>query len=113
MKIAGSCKTLFPDHRPTFSESWRSIRRASIDDVSPQNFNGTFTFSGGTAPQLDSNNQLVINPATGLPALVQISSIERYQRTLLLSSSGFSPTEVRLRGGGATQFSISGGDPQG
>ncbi len=87
------------------------IRRASVNDVSPQNFNGTFTFAGGTAPQLDANNQIVIDPATGLPALVQISSIERYRRTLLLRSLGFSPAEVRLRGGGATQFSISGGDP--
>jgi hypothetical protein len=87
------------------------VRRVSINDVSPQNFNGTFTFAGGLAPQLDANNQFVIDPATGLPALVQITSIERYRRTLLLNSLGFSPGEIRLRGGGATQFSISGGDP--
>ena len=87
------------------------IRRVSIDDVSPQNFNGTYTFGGGTAPQLDANNEVVIDPVTGLPRLVQISSIERYQRTLLLTNLGFSPAEVRLRGGGATQFSISGGEP--
>ncbi|MDQ1471841.1 MAG: hypothetical protein QOJ99_3321, partial [Bryobacterales bacterium] len=88
------------------------IRGVSIDDVSPQNFSGTFTFSGGQGPQLDANNQIVNNPATGLPLLVQITSIERYRRTLLLRSLGFSPTEVRLRGGGATQFSITGGNPE-
>ena len=88
------------------------IRRVSIDDVSPQNFNGTFTFAGSLAPQLDANNQIVLDPATGQPALVQISSIERYRRTLLLSSLGFSAANVRLRGGGPTQFSISGGDPE-
>ena len=65
------------------------IRRVSIDDVSPQNFSGTFTFSGGLAPQLDANNQIVNDPVTGLPVLVQITSIERYRRTLLLKDRGF------------------------
>src|SRR6185436_9496636 len=60
------------------------IRRVSISDLSPQNFAGTFTFSGGTAPQLDANNQIVNDPVTGLPVLTQITSIERYRRTLLL-----------------------------
>jgi len=88
------------------------IRGVSIDDVSPQNFSGTFTFSGGQAPQLDANNQIVINPATGLPLIVQITSIERYRRTLLFKDRGFSAAETRLRGGGATQFSITGGNPE-
>jgi hypothetical protein len=87
------------------------IRRVGIDDVSPQNFAGTFTFSGGLAPQLDGNNQILNDPVTGLPVLVQTTSIERYRRTLLLKDRGFSPTEIRLRGGGATQFSIAGGNP--
>ncbi len=88
------------------------IRNVRITDVSPQNFSGTFTFAGGLAPQLDANNQIVIDPATGQPAVVEISSIERYRRTLLLRSLGFSPADVRLRGGGATQFSITGGNPE-
>jgi uncharacterized membrane protein YgcG len=88
------------------------VRGVRIKDVSPQNFNGTFTFAGGLAPQLDANNQIVIDPATGQPQLVQITSIERYRRTLLLGSLGFTPAEIRLRGGGATQFSITGGNPE-
>src|SRR6266850_3167725 len=88
------------------------IRGVSIDDVSPQNFSGTFTFSGGRVPQLNASNQIVNDPATGLIAMVQITSIERYRRTLLLKSLGFSPAEIRLRGGGATQFSITGGNPE-
>lgn len=88
------------------------IRGVKIDDVSPQNFSGTFTFSGGRVPQLDANNQIVNDPATGLPLLVQITSIERYRRTLLLRGRGFSAAETRLRGGGATQFSITGGNPE-
>ncbi|HEV2904765.1 MAG TPA: hypothetical protein VGW32_06945, partial [Pyrinomonadaceae bacterium] len=87
------------------------VRGVRITDSSPQNFSGTYTFGGGTAPQLDANNQVVNDPVTGLPVLVPITSIERYRRTLLLRSLGFTPAEVRLRGGGATQFSITGGNP--
>lgn len=87
------------------------IRRIGIDDLSPQNFSGTFTFSGSRVPQLDANNQIVNDPATGLPLQVQITSIERYRRTLLLKDRGFSAAGIRLRGGGATQFSITGGNP--
>ncbi len=87
------------------------LRGVRITDTSQQNFSGTYTFGGGVAPQLDGNNQVVIDPGTGLPILVQITSIERYRRTLLLGSLGLTPTEVRLRGGGATQFSITGGNP--
>ena len=35
-------------------------RGMKITDFSPQNFGGTFTFSGGNAPQLDANNQIVL-----------------------------------------------------
>ncbi len=88
------------------------VRSVRIRDVSPQNFSGTFTFGGGLAPQLDANNQVVVDPVTGQPVLVAITSIERYRRTQLLSALGFSPAAVRLRGGGATQFSITGGNPE-
>lgn len=88
------------------------VRGVWITDRSPQNFSGTFTFAGGLAPQLDANNEIVNHPVTGLPVLIQITSIERYRRTLLLADRGFTPAEVRLRGGGATQFSITGGNPE-
>ena len=94
MKIAGSCKTLLPGPPGNILLKAGVRISASIDDVSPQNFAEHYFQRRPLAPQLDSNNQLVINPATGLPALVQISSIERYQRTLLLSNSGFSPTNA-------------------
>ncbi len=87
------------------------IRGVRITDSSPQNFSGTYTFAGGTAPQLNASNQIVNDPLTGLPVFIPITSIERYRRTLLLRSLGFTPAEVRLRGGGATQFSITGGNP--
>ncbi len=58
------------------------------------NFNGTYTFGGGTVPALDSNN-IPIPGATQV-----ISGIEQYRRTLL-----------RLPGGVPTAFSNVNGDP--
>jgi hypothetical protein len=93
--------------------SWRfgaRLRRQSDDNISPQNFGGTFTFGGGTAPVLDANNGAVLD-SVGQPELALITSIERYRRTLLFQKLGFSPSQVANLGGGATQFSIIAGDP--
>jgi hypothetical protein len=87
------------------------LRADRLRDVSRQNFAGTFTFAGGLAPQLDANNQIVTD-ASGSPVLVDITSIERYRRTLLFQQQGLTPAQIRARGGGATQFSIAGGDPE-
>jgi hypothetical protein len=87
------------------------LRVLRVLDVSPQNFNGTFTFAGGTAPLLDANNQVVLD-ASGQPVLTTITSIERYRRTLLFQQQGLTNAQIRALGGGATQFSIAGGDPQ-
>lgn len=67
------------------------LRRNSFQDSSPRNFGGTFTFAG--------------DPLLG------ISSIERYQRTMVGLQQGLSMAEIRLRGGGPTQFSIAAGNP--
>lgn len=83
------------------------LRGVHITDVSPQNFGGTFTFSGGIAPQLDANND-VVRDASGDPVLIPITSIERYRRTLLFQGR----PDMRLLGGGATQFSLAGGNPE-
>ncbi|MBS1794714.1 MAG: carboxypeptidase regulatory-like domain-containing protein [Acidobacteria bacterium] len=87
------------------------LRAGWIANSSEQNFAGTYTFGGGQAPQLDAGNEIVRDP-DGNPVLVQITSIERYRRTRLFQSLGLSPAEIRARGGGATQFSISGGEPE-
>lgn len=81
-----------------------------LNDSSPRNFQGTFVFSGGLAPELDSSNNIVLGP-NGSPILVPISSIQRYQRTLLLQQLGFLPAAIITRGGGASQFTIAGGQP--
>ena len=96
------------------THSWKfgvRFRGETDDNTSPQNFAGTFTFGGGTAPVLDSNNQPVLDPS-GMAALGPITSIERYRRTLLFQQLGFTASQIRALGGGATQFSINAGDPK-
>lgn len=92
---------------------WRfgaRLREDKVTNISPQNFGGTFTFSGGNtlAP-------VVIDPssctAPGNPALASITSIEKYRRTLIFQRLGCSATQIRLLGGGATQFTIGAGEP--
>jgi hypothetical protein len=83
------------------------LRGIRITDVSPQNFGGTFVFAGGMAPQLDANNQIV-HDANGNTVLVPITSIERFRRTLLFQGAA----ELRTLGGGSTQFTIAGGNPE-
>ena len=87
------------------------VRAETDNDVSPQNFGGTFTFSGGLVPVLNADNQVVIG-TDGNPEMEQISSIQRYQRTDILQKAGLSPEEVLALGGGASQFSIYAGNPK-
>ncbi len=80
-------------------------------DISESNYGGSFTFGGGIAPLLDANDQIVLNP-DGSPELVSITSLERYRRTLLFQGLGLSAAQIRALGGEATQFSITGGNPE-
>ncbi|MFY9620908.1 MAG: TonB-dependent receptor [Pyrinomonadaceae bacterium] len=83
------------------------VRYVRIESISPVNFGGTYTFTGGTGPTLDANDQIV----PGAPA-IQLTSIERYRRTLVFQRQNLGATQIRLLGGGATQFSIAGGNPE-
>ena len=87
------------------------LRGQTDDNISPLNFNGTYTFSGGLAPELGANNQPVLDSA-GNAVLVDISSIESYRRTLLFEQLHYSPAQIRALGGGASQFSINTGIPE-
>ncbi len=100
--------------------SWKfgmRVRAVTIDNISPTNFGGSFTFAGGYAPILNEDNQPVdpgvtCNPASPNSAACEtITSIQRYQRTLLFQQMGLSPAMISLLGGGASQFSIAGGIP--
>jgi Carboxypeptidase regulatory-like domain/TonB dependent receptor len=81
------------------------LRDVHINQFSPQNFGGTFTFFGGAlGPVLDANNQ-----PTGETEI--ITSIERFRRTQIFLAQGLSSAQIRLLGGGASQFRLSSGNP--
>src|SRR5215204_1503768 len=83
------------------------LRSVRISQFSPQNFGGTYTFfGGGLGPELDANDQVI--PGTQ----EVITSIERYRRTLVLLAQGKTAAEIRLFGGGASQFRLSDGNPE-
>src|SRR5262249_14243883 len=73
------------------------LRANALRDYSVKNFSGTFTFSGGLAPELDTGNQIVPD-GSGKPVLIQITSLERYRRTLLFEQLGFTSAAIRARG---------------
>jgi hypothetical protein len=87
------------------------IRESGDTNTSQANFGGTFTFGGQIGPELDSNNQPVLD-GSGNPILISLQSIEVYRRTLLFQSLGDTPAQIRALGGGATQFSAYAGVPQ-
>src|SRR5215212_8852501 len=82
------------------------LRGIHIDQFSPQNFGGYYTFfGGGVGPILDASEQ----PLGGTEI---ITSIERYRRTQELLAQGLSGIEIRALGGGASQFRLSSGNPE-
>lgn len=81
------------------------IRHSAIDDTSVNNFGGTYIFFGGTGPALDANNQPIAGTSLDFTAL------ERYRRTLLFQAQGLSAAAIRQLGGGASQFTLSAGQP--
>lgn len=87
------------------------FRASFINQNSQTNFNGTYIFSGRLAPILDTANN-PITDANGNYINEQISSLESYRRTLLFRQLGFSNQRIRELGGGANQFTISGGNPK-
>jgi hypothetical protein len=86
------------------------LRWINIDDVSASNFGGTYSFFGGVAPLLDANNH-VQRDSSGQIVLGNITSLERYRRTLLFQQQGLSPSEITELGGNPSQFSLAGGNP--
>ncbi len=95
------------------NHSWKfgaRLRRESDDNISPQNFGGTFSFGGSDRePSLDASGRPI---CAGQPVLAPVTSIERYRFTLLMQQIGCSAADIRRLGGGATQFSINAGNPE-
>jgi len=72
------------------------LRGIQITSISPNNFGGTWTFAGTRRP----------GQITGL------TSIQSYQVTEQGLQQLLTPAQIRAAGGGATQFTISTGNPQ-
>ncbi len=81
------------------------LRWAHIADTAPTNYGGTFTFVGGKAPQLNASNQIIAG------SFVDVSSLERYRRTVLFQRLGLSTAAIRTMGGGAAQLTVASGNP--
>ncbi|HYX28128.1 MAG TPA: carboxypeptidase-like regulatory domain-containing protein [Pyrinomonadaceae bacterium] len=94
-------------HKNHFVKIGGRLRYVRIKSISPSNFGGTYTFAGGPGQTLDANDNLV----PGAP-MIQLTSLERYRRTLVFQKQGLSPAQIRQLGGGATQLSIAGGNPE-
>ncbi len=86
-------------------------RTDMLESVSPQNFGGTFVYNTGVGPELGPNNAPVLD-SSGNPVEVTLTSLVRYQRTLMLQNAGSSPAQIIALGGGASQFSIAAGNPK-
>jgi hypothetical protein len=81
------------------------VREALLTNKSETDFNGSYNFLGGTGPMLDANNQAIAGTTEELTAL------QVYQRTLIGQQEGLSDAQIRLIGGGATQFQLGAGTP--
>lgn len=97
-------------HGPIVLHFGTRLRATLERNFSQQDFNGVFTFGGETAPELDANNQIMLD-ANGSPILISLSSIEQYKRTAELQKAGLTTAQIGMLGGGASQFTLSAGDP--
>lgn len=109
LSFEGGNDTTWQHNKYGLGFGWR-VRGNFISQNSTANFGGTYTFSGRIAPILDSNNNPVLD-SNGNAVTAQIDSLESYRRTLLFKQLGYSSAQIRTLGGGANQFTISGGDP--
>jgi len=76
-------------HTHTFHFGVR-VRNTSDSNFSQANFGGIVTYGGGTGPELDANNQPVLD-SSGNFILIPLQSIERYRRTLLFKDWATQP----------------------
>ena len=84
------------------------VRRDSDQSNQPGGFNGAFTFLGGSAPLLDASNQIVYD-ASGNPVTTSLTSLQQYERNVLLAQAGLSQAQIQALGGGPSRFSIQAG----
>jgi len=85
-------------------------RRESDQNNNPAGFNGSFSFSGGVEPVLNSANQIV-DDASGNPELTHLTALDQYIRNLQLLHAGLTESQIQALGGGPSKFSIQAGRP--
>src|SRR6185369_12622610 len=71
-------------------------------------FNGTYTFLGGSAPLLNASNQIVYD-SNGNAVTETLTSLQQYERNVILAQAGLSQTQIQTLGGGPSRFSIVAG----
>jgi hypothetical protein len=81
------------------------VREFLLSNTSESDFNGAYTFLGGAGPMLNPSNQAIAGTTEDLTAL------QVYQRTLIGQAEGLTDAQIRLIGGGATQFQLGAGIP--
>ena len=84
------------------------VRRDSDQSNQPGGFNGTFTFLGGVEPMLNAANQIVTD-ASGNPVTVTLTSLQQYERNVLLAQAGLNESQIQTLGGGPSRFNIQAG----
>jgi len=84
------------------------VRRDSDQSSQPNGFGGSFTFLGGVEPLLNSSNQIVTD-ASGNPVTVTLTSLQQYERNVLLSQAGLPQSQIQVLGGGPSRFAIQAG----
>jgi Carboxypeptidase regulatory-like domain len=84
------------------------IRRDGDQSNQPGGFNGTYTFLGGVEPMLNAANQIVYD-SSGNPLTVTLTSLQQYERNVLLSQTGLGQAQIQALGGGPSRFTIQAG----
>ena len=84
------------------------VRRDSDQNANPQDFNGSFSFTGGNAPVLNSSNQIEYD-SSGNPVVTELTALQQYIRNLQLLQAGFTETQIQGLGGGPSKFNLQAG----
>ena len=84
------------------------LRRDSDQSNQPSGFNGAFTFLGGVEPLLNSANQIVYD-SSGNPLTSILTSLQQYERNVLLTQTGLTQAQIQALGGGPSRFTIQAG----
>ena len=84
------------------------VRRDSDQSNQPGGFNGTFTFLGGVEPLLNAADQIVYD-SSGDPVTTALTSLQQYERNVLLLQAGFNETQIQALGGGPSRYAVQAG----